>query len=323
MRGVHDLRVVAVLRERHGQPRRVTRRIQRVQPAARDRVLGRVHARHGRQEIGAGHAVHALDIARERERDRVGAEPARGQGARLQHEDVLVHRHERVGNPGTSQPLARHRPRRRHVHALRPGIRLDGRDERRERGHAMVRRQRDDDARRVTELEERIEERPEEPVQPEHLIVVLLAVGSVPVPDRVGRRERDGEQVGTPHGRAQPVPLQPLERELQRDVVQERRAHDGRVQRHRVAWQQVREAVVAAEVLDRHAVGFGVGLLGEQGLPRLAGPAACESAVVELPHPRRQRVGVIGARGEAAGVRVPEDVTLGAPDRQDGAAVLA
>ena len=86
----------------------------------------------------------------------------------------------------------------------------------------MIRRERDDNARRVAQLEQRVEKRAEVAVESEDLIVNLARVGAERVADGIGRRERDRR--GDPSGDRVPgcKASTPGERRLERDLVHHR-----------------------------------------------------------------------------------------------------
>jgi len=67
----------------------------------------------------------------------------------------------------------------------------------------MIGSEGDQDARRVAQHEQRIEEHAEEAVELQQVIVHLLGIGTVAMPDRVERGQRDGENVGAIHNAPQ------------------------------------------------------------------------------------------------------------------------
>ena len=188
-------------------------------------------------------------------------------------------------------------------HALRARLHARRR-ELGERADAMVRRERNRDRRRVAQLEQRIEQRTDGAVDAQHLVVNLPGVGPEAMANHVGRGQRQREQIGA-GSRSQLELRDASERERDDEIVHERRGayHARRIEA--VGRQRMREREARAIRFGGDAVGLRVRALREEERPLLPAVALRHAGVVELRHPRGQRIAVVLARHEPSIGRIP------------------
>ena len=187
----------------------------------------------------------------------------------------------------------------------------------------MVAGEREDDARRVTDCEQRIDERAEIAIDAQQLIVQLFRVGTVLVPDGVGCRERDIEQIGALRIGAELQLFQPGQRKAQCQLVHHRKIRQHSGGHCRIVGYRVRKQKITSQRLDRHTVWFRVRSIGKQRRPFPACVVQRMLLRIERRHPRRQLSSVVLALRECAVARIPVHITFGLADRQNRGAVLS
>ena len=221
---------------------------------------------------------------------------------------------------GGADPLARDREQTAHVEVQPPGESGPEPDQAdapprnrtlsppglleplRQRQHAVVGAECHERAAGPERLLDRAEEDTQVGVEAQQGVHGLATLRTVAVTDAIGRRQADRQQVG---GRVLPEPLVPkqLERELERDLVEERRRgeplHEGlevpvadRVRAGTAVVGRLPRVVVRPHALERLRVEIGpvVGRAGQEAFGR--------ARAVEAIHPLRQRLAVVATRRE-------------------------
>ena len=173
-----------------------------------------------------------------------------------------------------------------------------------------------------------VEQAAEGAVEPQQVVHLLLAVGPVAVADHVGGREADAQDVGG-LVTAEVVALQGRRREVEQDLVRERRPSQVVVEleSRRDAADGVREHHVLAVELAvdriRACEARVAGGVRQQGLPDTAGVRVDEALRVPCVEPAGRPIGVPRAGHETAvGRLVPVGRVGPTPGRQDRGAVL-
>ena len=140
----------------------------------------------------------------------------------------------------------------------------------RERVHAVIAGECQNDSCRIAKRGERVEKRAEIAVEPYDLIVDFLGVGAEGVAHCVGRRQGDRQQVYL-RPLAQVEGAQPGKRGFERDLVHLGIAGERLECRGRIGRERMREHEVLAAILDWNAVGLRICVSGQERRPGLSG----------------------------------------------------